>query len=393
MRFAGIDVASKTHVVAIVDEAGQVLLRPAPFSEDAAGYARLFALLKDPTDILVAVEATGHYGRNLLGALSSRGFPAALINPVRTRRFAEEDLARAKNDSIDAVRIARFAAQKRPAPTPPPDEATNDLRQLVWFHDRLVQDFGDRLRQLHRLVALCFPEFTRHVRGLDSQRATRILHEYPTAAAFDQTSLAQLSQLRYGERHLVGPRLARILVDAAKTSVAWHHGRAYRDAVQYVCSDLDRLRDKLQDLSADLEAIVHHHPIASLLTTIPGLGSASAARIIAAMGDPARFRHGAALAGYAGVVPQTNQSGLYRPSRGSLSPMGSARLRRALYMPTLAAVRLNPWLRAFYQRLRARGKLPKVALLAAERKLLMAVYSVAKNRRPFVARTTDPSQQ
>ena len=48
------------------------------------------------------------------------------------------------------------------------------------------------------------------------------------------------------------------------------------------------------------------------------------------------------------------------------------------------AVRCNPWLRAYYQRLRDRGKLPKVALMAAIRKLLIAIYTVAKHRRPFV---------
>jgi hypothetical protein len=48
------------------------------------------------------------------------------------------------------------------------------------------------------------------------------------------------------------------------------------------------------------------------------------------------------------------------------------------------AVRKNPWLRAFYQRLRADGKLPKVALVAAMHKLLLAIYSVAAHRKPFV---------
>ena len=55
-------------------------------------------------------------------------------------------------------------------------------------------------------------------------------------------------------------------------------------------------------------------------------------------------------------------------------------------MTTLGAVGRNPWLRAFYQRPRANGKLPKVALIAGMRKLLMAVYSIAKNRQPFVPR-------
>lgn len=53
---------------------------------------------------------------------------------------------------------------------------------------------------------------------------------------------------------------------------------------------------------------------------------------------------------------------------------------------TLTAVRLNPWLRAFYEGLRARGKLPKVALIAAMRKLLHGIYSVAKHRKPFEIR-------
>jgi len=53
-------------------------------------------------------------------------------------------------------------------------------------------------------------------------------------------------------------------------------------------------------------------------------------------------------------------------------------------MPTLAAVRCNPWLRAYYERLRAHGKPAKLALVAAMRKLLVAVSSVANNRKPFV---------
>jgi hypothetical protein len=54
-------------------------------------------------------------------------------------------------------------------------------------------------------------------------------------------------------------------------------------------------------------------------------------------------------------------------------------------MPTLVAVRRNPWLRAHYERLLAAGKRPKVALVACMRKLLTAVYGVARNRRPFVS--------
>ncbi len=389
MRFAGIDIASQIHVVAIVDESGSVLIKPTPFGEDAPGYQVLFTILGSPADILVAMEATGHYGRNLLATLHQKGFQTALLNPVRTHRFAQEDLARAKTDSIDARGIARFAAQKRPAVTPLPDQATDEMREIARLYGRLEQDLGDRVRQLHRLVDLCFPEFTRYVRTLGTLRATTILRRYPTAEAFDDSCLSSLTELRYDNgRRVVGPNLARDLLEAAKASVARHHGPAYRTEMLYLCDEIDSMRGRLHDLASDIEDRVRKHPIATLLTTIEGIAPLSAARIIAAVGDPGRFRNGAALAAYAGAVPGTRLSGLRNPGHASLCPLGNARLRRDLYMTTLGAVQRNPWLRAFYERLRANGKLPKVALLAAMRKLLIAVHSVAKSRRPFTPHTS-----
>ena len=75
--------------------------------------------------------------------------------------------------------------------------------------------------------------------------------------------------------------------------------------------------------------------------------------------------------------------------RASLTPIGNAALRTALYMPTLSAVKCSPWLRAFYLRLISAGKPPKVALLASMRKLITAIYSVAKHRKPFVPRAAE----
>lgn len=387
MRFFGIDVGSLTHVVAMVNETLQVLLKPAPFGEDAAGYEKLRKLLAEPTDSLVVMEATGHYGRNLLVTLVGWGFPVAVLNPLRTRRFAEEDLTRAKTDSIDALGIARFAASKRPSPTGLLDAATEQLRELVRLRDRLVQDSGDRLRQLHRLVDLCFPEFTRHVRGLDGDRARAILFEYPTAEAFRDASLRKLARLRHDSGRAVGTTLARELIEAAKVSVGRHKGVVYDRQVQYICEDLGVLGGKIRDLDSDIKTRVSGHELGALLTTIDGIGPLSVAHIVAAVGDPAGFRNGSAFAAYVGVVPGTRKSGLRQPNRARLCSIGNARLRKALWMPTLSAVRCNSWLAAYYQRLRAKGKPPKVALVAAMRKLVMAIYSVAKSREPFVPRS------
>jgi len=384
MRFAGIDIASETHVLAILSADNSVELKPTPFSEDAAGYHKVLGLLGTPGEVLIAMEATGHYWKNLFAALAAAGHGVALLNPLRTRRFASEDLERTKTDAIDALGIARFAAQKRPAPTRLPDAATEELRELVRLRERLLQDFGDRVRQLHRLVDLGFPEFTRYVHGLDTELASAILHDYPTAEAFRGVSVKRLAGLRYDARHQVGLELARTLIEAARRSVGHHHSAAYRVQVRYACQDLDTLRRRLRELDRDIETKLNEHEVGRLLTTIDGIGPHTAAFVIAEVGDPAQFRAASALAAYVGAIPGLKQSGKRNTTRAALTPIGNARLRAALWMPTLTAVRCNPWLRSHYQRLRARGKLPKVALVACMHKLLLAVYSVAKHRKPFV---------
>ena len=190
--------------------------------------------------------------------------------------------------------------------------------------------------------------------------------------------------MRYDGRHRVGPELARTLIDAAQRSVGQHHGPAYRVQVRYLCEDLDLLRRRLRELDGDIDGKLREHEVGSLLTTIDGIGTTTAARLIAELGDPAHFRTPGALAAYVGVIPGLKQSGKRQHARAGLTPIGNARLRAALWMPTLTAVRKNPWLRAYYEQLRARGKLPKVALVACMHKLLLAVYSVAKHRQPFV---------
>ena len=380
--FAGIDVASETHVLARLDGDGRPIGKPTPFAEDREGYAKLLALL-GPEPVLIAMEATGHYWKNLFAALTAAGHRVALLNPIVARRFQEAGLERTKTDAIDASALARLAFEKRPAPTELNDASVEDLRELVRHRDRLRGDFDDRVRQLHRLVDLGFPEFTRYVRSLDTMLATALLAAYPTAQAFAKASPRRVAKLRFDGRHFVGLELAEQLIEAAKRSVGQHHGPAYGLQARHLCQDLDLGRRRLTEVERDIEGFIEAHEVGSLLATIDGIGALSAARLIAAVGDPARFRSAGALAAYVGVVPALRQSGKRTTTRSSIAPHGNARLRCSLWMPVLGAVRRNAWLKAFYDRLRANGKPPKVALVAAMRKLLHAVYSVAKNRQPF----------
>ena len=195
MRFIGIDIGSEKHFYAVVDEGGQIVSKSTSFMEDDVGHAKLIAALGSAENALVAMEATGHYWQNLFAALTAAGFAIALLNPLRTSRFAAEDLRRTKTDAIDALGIARFAQQKRPAATKLTDEATLELRELVRHRDRLVQQLGDHVRQLHRLVDLGFPELTRLIKDLSSALATTVLAKCPTARAFGEVTEGELANM------------------------------------------------------------------------------------------------------------------------------------------------------------------------------------------------------
>jgi transposase len=393
VRYAGIDIASERHVCALVDDMGEVLVKPTAFGEDHRGYGRLWELLGEPEGLLVAMEATGHYWRNLFAALISAGYSVSLLNPRRTHAFAAESLERTKTDAIDALAIARFAKEKQPPPTQLREPLLDELRELVRLRDAIVQAFGDKIRELHRLVDLCFPEFTRHVKTLNSLLAGAILSRYPTAEAIRKVAPSKLAKLVYDGRRRVGDELARDLIEAARSSVAAHKGPVYEVQVHFACEDLDTLRRRMREIESDIEKKLAQHELGGLLRTIDGLGMKSVATLLAEVGDPSLFRSAKALSAYAGLAPGTRQSGKSIHRRAPLSSIGSRRLRRALFMPVLVAVRHNPWLKAHYERLVANGKPKKVALLACMNKLMHAVYSVARSRTPFEPRSTAPADR
>jgi len=118
-----------------------------------------------------------------------------------------------------------------------------------------------------------------------------------------------------------------------------------------------------------------------LLTTIPGIGEATAAILIAELFDK-RYTSARQAAAFAGLVPRLIESGTLR-GRSRLSKIGPGRLRKALYFPAVTALRWNPTIRAVRARLHAAGKPTMVIIGAAMRKLIHLAYGVLKTGRAY----------
>jgi transposase len=120
-----------------------------------------------------------------------------------------------------------------------------------------------------------------------------------------------------------------------------------------------------------------------LLDSIPGVGEATAAALLAEVPDIKQYRSARQLAAFAGLVPRERQSGSSVRGRVRLSKIGNARLRKALYFPAVTALRCSPFFQAWAEGLRARGKSKMAVIGAAMRKLVHLAYGVLKTGRPF----------
>jgi transposase len=117
-----------------------------------------------------------------------------------------------------------------------------------------------------------------------------------------------------------------------------------------------------------------------LLTAMPGIAAISAIQLLAETVLLAPDLTARQWVAYSGLDPQHCTSGTSVHKRSRISRAGNRHLRRALYMPALAAVRWDPHMKAFYEALQARHKTKLQALIAVARKLLHAIYGIFKTR-------------
>ena len=160
---------------------------------------------------------------------------------------------------------------------------------------------------------------------------------------------------------------------------------------ELVRASLQRVRAQIQAEMATVQTHIDAHIAQTpelqhqhaLLVSIPGVGAATAARLLGEMPHLAQYPSAKQAAAAAGLTPSRHTSGSSVRHQARLSTLGNRRVRRILYFPALTAIRYNPAVRQLHERLRAAGKAKMVVVGAAMRKLLHQAYGVLKNDCPF----------
>ncbi|PKN83337.1 MAG: IS110 family transposase [Deltaproteobacteria bacterium HGW-Deltaproteobacteria-1] len=153
-----------------------------------------------------------------------------------------------------------------------------------------------------------------------------------------------------------------------------------KEHIAYLEKEIDRVRDQIADL-IDNDPDLRKKK--DLLDSIPGIGKATIAALLAELDPLDKFSHVRELVAFIGLAPRETLSGSSIKGKPRLCKTGNARLRKALYMPALTSIQYNPLMTAFYARLKERGKNGKVIVCAIMRKLVHVVFGVLKSGKKF----------
>ena len=291
------------------------------FTNDDAGFKELSAIIPSGSEVSVAIEATGCYGENLVRYLHSCNVKVFVLNPAQVKYYAKSMMLRTKTDKVDAKVICNFL-QLHQESLPVWQPKTVQLEELQGLYRYLTDIKEERIRTFGRLEACS-----------------------------NSNAAGKKISLSYYEAHL-----------------------------KYLDAELKSATAKALEIVSNCAILRKQY---ELLLSISGIGEQTALGILAELPDIELFANAKQLAAYAGLNPAIKESGSSVKGRGSISRVGSKPLRSLLYMPAISALRFNPIIKSFGERLKEKNKNGKVIVVAAMRKLLHMIYGVLKSGKPF----------
>jgi transposase len=319
--FCGIDWSERHHDVAVVGGDGRLVAKRR-IADSVAGFAELLALLAEVGDceedpVPVAIETP----RGLLvAALRATGRKVYAINPMAVARYRERwTIARSKSDHADALVLANILRTDEPRhrPLPADSELVRSIAVLARAHQDATWRRTKAVQELRSLLREYYPGFLEAFAGpanLASADARAVLAIAPTPADGARLSRARIAAaLRRGGRQRNVDRVAETLRHGLRQPqlrqpplVEQAMGRqalALLAMLNAACAGVEQLGE------ATSEAF-RQHPDHQIVTSFPGLGELTGARVLAEIGDDrSRFADARALRAYAGSAPVTRTSG------------------------------------------------------------------------------------
>ena len=199
MFYCGIDIAKYKHEATVRDEAGAALLDSISFANSKEGCGKLLALFQrldiSKEDLLIGMEATGHYWLSVYGYLLEQGFEVKVINPIQSEAFRKMYIRQTKNDRKDSFIIAQIMRFGQFSATNLSEEVIVAMRQLSRYRLALVDACGDCKRRVIALLDQVFPEYDTLFSDTFGVTSKEVLSQYPTPEDMLTVSTRKLTTL------------------------------------------------------------------------------------------------------------------------------------------------------------------------------------------------------
>ena len=388
-----IDIAKDFNVVMLETADGQT--RRFKMANSGKDHDRLIEVLRGlPQPCHVGFEATGNYHRPLAFRLLTEGFDVSLISSLASSRYREAvfnswDKNDPKNAGVLLELLKRGIVQIYTDPIRP---GFHDIQELskTYYHITL-----SRTRLQHSILThylpLYFPEMGKFWNSSRSEWWINFLLHFPTP-----NSVTQLTEQEFFS--LASPIIGRKVNKQAKLLelyVAAQHSIGLPVtpdslACQTFKLQLQRyqeLTSQRQRLEQQAESLLSDHKDYRILKSIPGIGPIIALTILAEGGDLRRFAHHRQFLKYCGLDLAKNQSGNFR-GQEKLSQRGNARLRLALFLATINAVRQteNSFRDKFHRYTKATpndADCKRKARTAVMAKMARVIHALVKSSTPY----------
>lgn len=389
MFYCGIDIAKRSHEASVIDAGGKPLMDSITIANTQEGCERLYSLFErlniDKADIIIGMEATGHYWLSVYEHLTEQGYDVRVINPIQSDAFRKMYIRQTKNDSKDSFIIAQVMRFGEYSQTTLSDENIIAMRQLTRFRMALVDNCGDCKRRIIALLDQVFPEYADLFSDTFGTTSKELLLNYPTpddmltvSTRKLTTFLSKASHGRFGE-----DKAKEIRTAAAGSFGVGFAKNAFAFQIKQLVEQLMFLETQIEELDEQISHLLKQ--VNQVITTIPGIGDTLGATIVSEIGDIHRFDASNKLVAFAGLDVKVTQSGEFTGTKQHISKRGSPYLRRAIWLAAQRAAFCDPILSEYYQSLKSRGKHHLTAVGAVSRKMCNIIFTILRENRPYEA--------
>ncbi len=386
MISVGIDVSKGKSTVCVLKPGGEVLRTPFEIQHTMKELLSLVNLIESYTEeVRVILEDTGHYHWPVVTLLVEKDIFVCTVNALRMKKYCAQSIRKAKNDRIDAFRIASYGLTywNELIPVKPAENVYKELKLLARQYYQTISMLIKAKINLSNLIDQVMPDIDKILSNNASHNkltdfVARYWHYEHILKMGEKRFTLDYCKWAKKQGYRMHERLASEILAVAQNGIPV---LPYSNVTKIVVTEAVRVVHQIEltrdTIIAQMQELAKSLPEYSVVKNMPCIGNVLAPRIIAEIGDIRRFHNKHALIAYAGIDAPPYQSGTFHATERHISKRGNSYLRKTGFEIMQCLIQHKPQghpVYVFYSKKRSEGKCGKEAMIAALNKFLRVYY-------------------